>query len=89
MKRGVSSEQVREIMRRLRDEVPGIAVRTTLITGFPGESDEDFDELYDFVSDYRFERLGVFTYSREETTPAFELPGQIPAEGCRGASSGR
>lgn len=80
MKRGVSSEQVREILYRLRDEVPGIAVRTTLITGFPGETDADFDELYEFVSDYRFERLGVFTYSMEETTPAFDLPDQVAAE---------
>jgi ribosomal protein S12 methylthiotransferase len=77
MKRGVSSEQVRGILGRLRREVPGIALRTTLITGFPGETDADFEELLDFVAEFRFERLGVFTYSREEGTPAFDLPGAV------------
>ena len=77
MKRGVSSEQVRGILRRLREEVPGIAVRTTLITGFPGETEADFEELRDFVSDFRFERLGVFTYSHEEGTPSFDMAGAV------------
>lgn len=80
MKRGVKSEQVRGILDRLRDEVPGIAVRSTLITGFPGETEEDFQALKDLVSSYRFERLGVFTYSREESTPAHDLPDQVPEE---------
>ncbi|MEY4672337.1 MAG: ribosomal protein methylthiotransferase RimO [Planctomycetota bacterium] len=80
MKRGVSSEQVREILDRLRTEVPGIAVRSTLITGFPGETEQDFEEARALVKDYGFERLGVFTYSREEDTPAFDMPGQVPAE---------
>jgi len=80
MKRGVSTEQVRGILDRLRDEVPGIAVRTTLITGFPGESEQDFAELRDLVADYRFERLGVFTYSHEESTPAFEMADQVAGE---------
>ncbi|MCA8951636.1 MAG: 30S ribosomal protein S12 methylthiotransferase RimO [Planctomycetes bacterium] len=80
MKRGVSSAQVRGILDRLRDEVPGIAVRSTLITGFPGETEQDFDELRELVTSYRFERLGVFTYSREETTPAHDLPDQVPEE---------
>jgi ribosomal protein S12 methylthiotransferase len=79
MKRGVSSAQVRGILDRLRQEVPGIAVRSTLITGFPGETDADFAELERLVADYRFERLGVFTYSREEGTPSHDLPGQVPA----------
>lgn len=77
MKRGVSSEQVRGILDRLRDEVPGIAVRSTLITGFPGETAHDFAALRDLVADYRFERLGVFPYSREEDTPAYDLPDQV------------
>lgn len=77
MKRGVSGEQVRGILDRLRDEVPGIAVRSTLIAGFPGETDADFAALRDLVQDYRFERLGVFPYSREEDTPAHDLPGQV------------
>lgn len=80
MKRGVSSQQVRGILDRLRSEVPGIAVRTTLITGFPGEDEADFAELRSLVQDYRFERLGVFPYSREETTPAHDLPDQVPTE---------
>lgn len=80
MKRGVSGEQVRGILDRLRDEVPGIAVRTTLITGFPGETEGDFAELRDLVTDYRFERLGVFTYSHEETTPSYDMPDQVPGE---------
>jgi len=80
MKRGVDSAQVRGILDRLRDEVPGIAVRTTLITGFPGETEQDFAELRALVDDYRFERLGVFAYSREETTPAHDMPDQVPQE---------
>jgi len=71
MRRGVSAEQVQGILWRLREEVPGIAVRTTLISGFPGETDRDHAELRRFVEEYRFERLGVFVYSHEEGTPAF------------------
>ena len=78
MKRGVSSEQVRGILDRLREEVPGIAVRSTLITGFPGETDEHFAELRALIASYRFERLGVFPYSREETTPAHDMADQVP-----------
>jgi len=80
MRRGVSSQQVRDILWRLRDEVPGIAVRTTLIVGFPGETDDDFAELLDFVQEYRFERLGVFTYSSEEGTPAHSMAAPVAAE---------
>ena len=80
MKRGVKSEQVRGILDRLREEVPGIAVRSTLITGFPGETEADFEALRALVSDYRFERLGVFPYSREEDTPAHDLPDQVPVD---------
>lgn len=80
MKRGVKSEQVRGILDRLRDEVPGIAVRSTLITGFPGETEQDFAELKNLVADYQFERLGVFTYSREETTPAYDMADQVSEE---------
>ncbi|MCK5944770.1 MAG: 30S ribosomal protein S12 methylthiotransferase RimO [Planctomycetes bacterium] len=80
MKRGVKSEQVRGILDRLRDEVPGIPVRSTLITGFPGETEQDFAELKALVQDYRFERLGVFPYSREEDTPAYDMPDQVPPE---------
>jgi len=78
MKRGVSGEQVRGILDRLRAEVPGIAVRSTLITGFPGETEQDFAELRALVESYRFERLGVFAYSREESTPAHDMDDQVP-----------
>ena len=80
MRRGVSSQQVRDILWRLRDEVPGIAVRTTFITGFPGETDADQRELFDFVAEYRFERMGVFTYSHEEGTRAFERTDLVAPE---------
>jgi ribosomal protein S12 methylthiotransferase len=79
MKRGVSKDQVEGILWRLRDEVPGIAVRTTLIAGFPGETEQDFESVMDFCARFRFERLGVFTYSREEGTPAHGLDDQVPA----------
>jgi len=80
MKRGVSDTQVRGILDRLRDEVPGIAVRTTLITGFPGETEQDFHALRDLVTSYRFERLGVFPYSHEESTPSYDMPDQVDPE---------
>ena len=80
MKRGVSAEQVEGILWRLRDEVPGIAVRTTLITGFPGETEADFEEMHSLVERFRFERMGVFTYSLEEGTPSFEMPNKVPEE---------
>ncbi|MBL8749891.1 MAG: 30S ribosomal protein S12 methylthiotransferase RimO [Planctomycetes bacterium] len=80
MRRGVSGEQVRSILDRLRSEVPGIAVRSTLIAGFPGETDADFQAAKELVTSYRFERLGVFPYSQEEGTPAFDLPAQVPAK---------
>lgn len=78
MKRGVSGEQVRGILDRLRAEVPGIAVRSTLIAGFPGETEADFAAAKALVTSYRFERLGVFRYSQEEGTPAYDLPDQVP-----------
>jgi ribosomal protein S12 methylthiotransferase len=69
---------LRDTIGRLRAAIPGIALRTTLITGFPGETAEDFRILRDFVEETRFDRLGVFTYSREDGTPAYSLPGQVP-----------
>jgi ribosomal protein S12 methylthiotransferase len=80
MKRGVSGEQVRGILDRLRAEVPGIAVRSTLIAGFPGETAADHEAAKELVQSYRFERLGVFPYSQEEDTPAFDMPNQIAPE---------
>jgi ribosomal protein S12 methylthiotransferase len=77
MRRGVSRAGQEKILERVRTTVPGIAVRTTFIVGFPGETDADFSELVDFVRDQRFERVGVFTYFQEEGTPAADLPGQV------------
>ena len=67
-------------IRRLREEIPDIAIRTTMITGFPGETEEDLEELLDFVDEMEFERLGVFPYSREEDTPAAVMEDQVPEE---------
>lgn len=78
MKRGTSADQVRRRVAELRERVPGLAFRTTFIVGFPGETDAEFEELLDFVKFGRFERLGAFTYSREEGTPAYDMPDQLP-----------
>lgn len=80
MKRGVSAKQVKGILTRLREEVPGIALRSTLIVGFPGETQAAFTELRDFVAEFRFERMGAFCFSSEEGTPAHELDDQVPTE---------
>ncbi len=73
MGRIMPADATRELMWKLREGVPGIAIRTTFIVGFPGETDADFEELYDFVREFRFERMGVFCYSPEEGTPALNL----------------
>lgn len=80
MGRNTSQTQIREKISALRKAMPDIAIRTTLIVGFPGETQKDFDTLVDFVKDIRFERLGVFTYSQEEGTPAAAMNDQIPEE---------
>ena len=80
MGRRTSKAQLVEIIGKLRKEIPDIALRTTLITGFPGETEEQHEELKDFVDEMEFDRLGVFTYSPEEDTPAATLPDQIPEE---------
>lgn len=80
MGRKTSKEQLVSIIGKLREEIPDITLRTTLITGFPGETDEQHEELMDFVDQMEFERLGVFTYSPEEDTPAAEMPDQISEE---------
>ena len=77
MRRGVTRDGQEKILDRVRAHVPGIAVRTTFIVGFPGETAEDFAVLKDFVQAQAFDRVGVFTYSAEEGTPAFDLPGQV------------
>ena len=80
MKRGLNQQGIRDRINRLRDASPGIAIRTTLIVGYPGETEEDFIELFNFVKDIRFDRLGVFTYSEEEGTSAADLDDNIPQE---------
>lgn len=80
MGRRTSKQQLVDIISKLREEIPDIMIRTTLITGFPGEIQEDHEELMEFVNDMEFERLGVFTYSPEEDTPAAEMEDQIPED---------
>lgn len=78
MGRRTDRNQLQHIIEKLRREIPDICLRTTLITGFPGETEEDHGELLDFVGQMEFDRLGVFPYSQEEGTPAADMPGQIP-----------
>lgn len=78
MNRGVGEDRCRKLVRSIRDKIPNVVMRTTFITGFPGETDVDFQSLYSFVEEMRFERMGVFTYSPENGTPAADLPNQVP-----------
>jgi len=80
MRRGITKEKTVELINEIRQRVPGIALRTTLIAGHPGETEEDFQELCDFVSAQRFDRLGVFSYSHEDNTHSFSMDDSIPAE---------
>ncbi len=77
MGRKTNQRELREMIARLRERIPDICLRTTLISGFPGETQEDFEELYNFVDEMEFDRLGVFPYSQEEDTRAAEMPDQI------------
>jgi ribosomal protein S12 methylthiotransferase len=78
MNRGISGRRVRAVLQRLRERVPGIALRTTVIVGHPGETEADLEALIDFLEEFRFERLGVFPYSREQGTPAGEAADHLP-----------
>jgi ribosomal protein S12 methylthiotransferase len=78
MRRGISGRAIRELITRIRERIPGIALRTTLIVGYPGEGEQEFRELEEFVRDTAFERLGVFTYSLEEGTTAYPLGDPVP-----------
>lgn len=80
MRRGTSREKQEELIYRIREKIPEIAIRTTLIAGHPGENEAEFQEMMDFVSRMRFERMGVFTYSHEEDTHAHQLEDHVPAE---------
>ncbi len=77
MGRRTTEAELRDMIGRLREKIPDICLRTTLISGFPGETKEDFENLYNFVDEMEFDRLGVFTYSQEEDTPAAAMPEQI------------
>ena len=80
MGRRTNNKEIRGLIAKLRKEIPDIALRTTLISGFPGETEEDHEILMQFVDDMEFDRLGAFTYSAEEGTPAAEMPDQVPQE---------
>jgi len=78
MRRGITKRRTIELLKTIREKVPGIAIRTTLIAGYPGETEQDFQELVDFVQEQKFDRLGVFTYSHEENTHAYSLEDDVP-----------
>lgn len=80
MRRGTTSQKSRKLIDTIRQKVPGIVIRTTLISGYPGETQDDHEELLRFVEESRFDRLGVFTYSHEENTHAYNLADNVPAE---------
>ena len=78
MNRGTSKQSILELLHKIRKNIPGVAIRTSIIVGFPGETEKEFAELLDFIKKEKFERLGAFTYSREEGTAAYKFGGQIP-----------
>lgn len=80
MRRGTTREKTEELVAQIRAKVPGITIRTTLIAGYPGETEADFQEMYDFVESSRFDRLGIFTYSHEENTHAYNFEDDVPED---------
>jgi len=80
MRRGTTKQKTTDLVNLIRDKVPGIAIRTSLIAGYPGETEKDHEEMLEWVQNSRFERLGVFTYSHEENTHAYSLNDDVPAE---------
>ncbi len=80
MRRGITAEKTEKLVQDIRAKVPGIAMRTTLIAGYPGETEKDFQEMYDFVERTRFDRLGIFTYSHEENTHAHNFEDDVPEQ---------
>ena len=77
MNRKSDEKSIKELLKKIKKEIPDVILRTSLIVGFPGETEEDFEKLYDFVRETRFDKLGVFTYSKEDGTPAEKMPNQI------------
>jgi ribosomal protein S12 methylthiotransferase len=80
MRRGVSGARTRRLLDTLRSRIPDLAVRTGFIVGFPGETEQNFEELVDFVGEQRFDNVGVFTFSPQAETPASQFPDQVPEE---------
>ena len=80
MRRGTSMKKTKNLIKKFREDVPGITIRTSLIVGYPGETEQNFQELLDFVQESKFDRLGVFTYSHEENTHAYKLDDNVPDE---------
>jgi len=80
MRRGITKRKTIELLEKIREKIPDVAIRTSLIVGYPGDTEEEFEELLNFVNEFKFDRLGVFTYSQEEGTPAFELGNPVPSE---------
>jgi len=80
MHRRVDRATTERLLRKIRERIPGVTIRTTMIAGFPGETDVEFEELVQFIREFRFDALGVFAYSREPDTPAGRMAGQIPEE---------
>jgi len=80
MRRQITRAETEELLAKIREKVPGIALRTTFLVGHPGETEDDFEQLLDFVRTQQFERVGVFQYSHEENTRGYELADDVPAE---------
>ncbi len=80
MNRQTTRAEIESLLARLRSRIPGLVLRTTLMTGFPGETEEEFERMCEFVREQRFEHLGVFAYSPEPDTPSLRLEGEIPEQ---------
>lgn len=87
MRRGITSRQTKELLSQLRREIPELVLRTTFIVGYPGETDKEFQELCDFVEEFKFEKMGTFTYSKEENTFSYDLGDPVPDEVKRARQS--
>ncbi|RME14285.1 MAG: radical SAM protein, partial [Bacteroidetes bacterium] len=78
MRRGITKEKTNELIHKIRTIIPNVALRTSIMVGFPGETDEQFQELADWIKEIKFDRLGVFTYSHEENTTAYQMKDNVP-----------
>jgi ribosomal protein S12 methylthiotransferase len=78
MRRGITKKEILSLIERLRENIPNLTIRTSIIVGFPGETEREFEELLSFIREVKFERLGAFIYSKEEGTDAYNFSGQVP-----------